>query len=412
MSMEKIHMEERQSYGILSLEAKDLYVFSGPASQGAQGYCIRDETGNIRLDRFRAALDYSLDVLALRQTYARAVRRRDFSFVEEGKTYTQSVINVTFRYSLYAFNRCGRGTYLRAGHRLRDCEMTDCACVVHGKLIAIRTGEPVEHPLSDEVLGPYFTLENGMYRQIGRIPVLADRAELRRALYRDGFVCDGRKYVRYQRSSGSSRVGKCLFIDERLAGRMARWNRCGLSPKQGEEIDLAAWEAYTALPVSSIIGTLEIRPENILVIDDWESAFEEDAVAVEEDGGLCAGVRRVAVRNSIWDGQSLMDQSLFGTYRQHGMLLLRNRFFKTCAFNTNLQGWFAEQGITQVSQLAGFTLAKRIQDVKLVTTPSSIKYLKFGTLRQWLGRLDSTFGIVKHEKPTRYFDGRMVRAHY
>ena len=65
-----------------------------------------------------------------------------------------------------------------------------------------------------------------------------------------------------------------------------------------------------------------------------------------------------------------------------------------------------------MSQLNGYTRAKCIQDVKLVTTPSSIKYLKFGTFDAWLDNLDTEFGIVKYEKPTHIMDGKLVQTHY
>lgn len=107
-----------------------------------------------------------------------------------------------------------------------------------------------------------------------------------------------------------------------------------------------------------------------------------------------------------------MDKSLFGAYQSYGMLLLRNRFFKSCCFNANIQQFFAEHGITRVDQVTGFTLAKRIEEIKLITTPSSIKYLKFGRLREWLRRTDPMFGVVKHEKRTHFFGGRMVSTHY
>ena len=107
-----------------------------------------------------------------------------------------------------------------------------------------------------------------------------------------------------------------------------------------------------------------------------------------------------------------MDISLFGRYADKGMLLLRNLMFKSCCFNCNLQEWFKDNGITEVGQLNGFTLATKIEDVKLITTPSSIKYLKFGTLEQWLQRLPMIFGIVKYDKKTHYMDGALVQTHY
>ena len=89
-----------------------------------------------------------------------------------------------------------------------------------------------------------------------------------------------------------------------------------------------------------------------------------------------------------------------GEYQEYGMILLRNRFFKSACFNTNIQKFFEDRGITDVSQLNGFTLAQDISDIKIITTPSSIKYVKFGSLEQWLKLLDEdgNFGVVKYEK--------------
>ena len=57
-------------------------------------------------------------------------------------------------------------------------------------------------------------------------------------------------------------------------------------------------------------------------------------------------------------------------------------------------------------------MAQSVEDIKIITTPSSIKYLKFGRLREWLHRIDPLFGVVKHEKKTHFFGGRMVSTHY
>ncbi|MDD7755873.1 MAG: hypothetical protein PUJ51_15390, partial [Clostridiales bacterium] len=65
-----------------------------------------------------------------------------------------------------------------------------------------------------------------------------------------------------------------------------------------------------------------------------------------------------------------------------------------------------------ISQLNGKTRAKRIEDVKLITTPNSIKYLKFDTLDNWLDNLYPRFGVVKHDKKTHFFGGRLVQTHY
>lgn len=402
-----------KGFKILSIESKDLFAAMNMVNYDGVGYNIRDNQGNILTRKFENTLDWSLDTMKLREEYEKETRRKNFYFVSKGKRYTQAVINVKFSYSYKEFNKAGKNTYIRAGYSFKDCDIQDGVFVKDGQLIAIQTNIEIKNPLPQEVLGKYFTYTDGYYYQVSPIPVLKNKAELREELYKNGFVCDGIKYVRYKRSAGSSRVGKCLFVMECLSSRMSRWDRCGLTIKKGSAIDLASWEAYISLPMSSMIDMLTIEPENILIVDDYNSVFYDEVVAVEEiNSRLSAEQRTEKIENTIWDGESLMDVSLFGKYANKGMLLLRNRFFKTCAFNTNIQQWFADNGITDVSQLNGFTLAKEISQVKFITTPSSVKYLKFGTIEQWLSNIEHTFGIVKYEKQTHFFDGRMVQCHY
>lgn len=239
--------------------------------------------------------------------------------------------------------------------------------------------------------------------------------QLREKLYRDGFNIEGNHYVRFKRSGGSARVGKCLFIREELDKAMMKWSMMGLKYKEDEELDLASLEAYISLTTSSIIDTIEIKPENILLIDDYKSKFKDTVMAtrIADDDTLVTNKEEVEISNSIWDGQSLMDSSLFEEkYSDKGMLLLRNRFFKSCCFNANIQKYFSDNRITDVSQLRGKTLATDIKDIKLITTPSSIKYLKFGSFDAYMSQLESKFGIVKYDKPTHFFEGELVQTHY
>lgn len=107
------------------------------------------------------------------------------------------------------------------------------------------------------------------------------------------------------------------------------------------------------------------------------------------------------------------------------MMLLRNRFFKTCAFNTNLQDWFFDNDIEYVSQLAGYTTARDIKDIKLVITESSVKYLKFmpkdmsfeEKCKRFLdalyeGKNNSVFGVVKADHDAPLMHGDMAYTNY
>lgn len=398
----------------MALEAKDIYNANNLIKPNSIGYNCKDKKGKIVIKKFVNSLDFSLDMIKLREIYEHTYRKNDFTFNINKHDYTQSVICVKFSYAHKEFNKCGKNMYIKTGYTYNDLKFNDCVCIKNNELIGIILEKAVITPIFQDILTDNFIIEDGVYKSNKEIKTLLSKSELRDYLYNNGFYCDGVKYIRLKRSSGSSRVGKCLFIDENLYRTFHKWDMCGLDIKYGQQIDLAAFEAYISLPSSSIIDTIQIEPQNFLVIDDYESVFKDNVIGVDYNNGkLTAKEDIFEVTNSIFDGQTIMDRSLFGEkYKDKGMLLLRNRFFKSACFNGNIQQWFKDNKITDVSQLNGFTLAKNIHEIKLITTPSSIKYVKFAPLKQWFDNLDTTFGIVKYEKPTYYFDGRMVQGHY
>jgi hypothetical protein len=259
-----------------------------------------------------------------------------------------------------------------------------------------------------------------------KTPEKIARKDIREYLYINGFTIDDIHYVRWNRSGGAARVGKCLFINEQLLHNISMFTDCGIPTevwdkghhnKSPNKLDLASFEAYRALPLSGKIDDLVIKPKNILIIDDYKSWFTETVMATDFDGvNLTTEKKEHLIDNDIWDGQSLIDVSLMGKYKHKGMVLLRHKMFKSCAFNCNIQQWFKDNNITDVRQLNGFTLATDIKDVKFITTANSIKYCKFGGetwKKDWLKLInDIPFGIVKYEKETKHVNGEMVQTTY
>lgn len=418
------HDEAAGAVNILSLEAKDAYLANLGSTKENRGYrYVRraaDATSNssdrYNTRKFKNTLDYSLDLIKIREVYKKIYRRqKGFSFFENGHEYCQQVINMTFEFNVKNYNQLTTGFYVKLGFTANISDLTDNALVVDDELIAIRINQKVASPLPSDILGEHFRYEpeSETYQLDATLKTVMTQKDLRREMYRNGFYCEGIHFVRYKRSSGSARVGKCLFVNEALYPKLHKYDLCGLKISEGQPVDLAALESYIALTSSSIIDLLEIDPKSILVIDDYESSFVDKAIITsEKDGHLVSQLQEADMTNSIWDGQSLIDRSLLERYQNKGMVLLRNQFFKSCCFNTNIQQWFRDNRITSISQLRGFTLAEKIEDIKLITTPSSIKYLKFGTLEQWLNQIDNKFGIVKYDKPTHFLDGRLVQVHY
>ena len=339
-------------YRIISIEAADIYR-QEQENGVAVGIKMPERNSDARFRMFRNFLDNSLELIELEKAYKRICRKK-FSFRDKfGNDYTLAVVNVKFNFI----------------HRSEN-----------GKTVKIR--------------------------------------QLREYFYENGFYIDGIHYVRYKRSAGSSREGKCLFIDERLYKAMAKWSECGIKPKT----DLASWESYKALSLSSIKGTVKIPLEGILFVPDYKSTFTDEVVSVEiQDGALTAAHKQTEITNDIWDGESLLDESVFrGNYADKHMLLLRNKFFKSCAFRTKLQKWFQDKNVTlkELKSRGFVTFATDINQIVMVTTPNSLKYLKFAggfterNIRKWMDNINDTFGVVKWDKSTRFFHGKMVQSSY
>lgn len=413
---------------IPSIDAKDIYLSAHYIEENPEGYNLKLKDGQYNLRKFINSLDYSLDLIELLDIYYKKYRRNNFYFKVKKHKYTVNVINLTFKYSVKEWNQMNKNTFVKFGYDYRNLVFEDCiAKNESGEIVGIQIGDKVLSPISE--LPSCFCIEDveikdkkdktkvkeiqKQYKKAKEPKTLKTNAELRKELYKDGFICNGVKYCRMKRSSGSARVGKCLFINEPLFKPILKFSSGGIELKEGQEVDLAAYESYISLPSSSVIDTLPISAENILLIDDYESVFREDVIETHnENGWLTTSEKNCEISNSIWDGQSLIDMSLMGDYACYGMVLLRNLMFKSCCFNCNIQQWFKDNNITDVSQLNGKTRAKCIEDVKLITTPNSIKYLKFDTLDNWLDNLYPKFGVVKHDKKTHFFGGRLVQTHY
>lgn len=341
-----------KGYRIISVEAADIYKHEQEYGV-AVGYKLPDVKSDAYFWLFKNKLDYSLDSIELEKAYMRICRKKFFFVDEHNNSYTLAVVNVKFNFT----------------YKPED-----------GKPIKVK--------------------------------------QLREYLYANGFNVNGIHYVRYKRSAGSSREGTCLFIDERLYKYMTKWSECGLKPKN----DLASWESYKALSLSSIKSTIDIPLGGILFVPDYKSTFTDEVVSVElKDRKLIAEQKQTQITNDIWDGESLLDESLFvDSYADKHMLLLRNKFFKSCAFKTKLQKWITDKNITLNGLKArGFvTLATDISQIVMVTTPNSMKYLKFvgalndKNIRKWAENVNSTFGVVKWDKRTKYFGGRLVQSSY
>lgn len=265
--------------------------------------------------------------------------------------------------------------------------------------------------------------------------------QLRQDLYENGFTIGDKHYVRFIRSSGSARVGKCLFINEKYYNKLMDWIYSGIDVK-GQEIDLASFESYISLVASGSVGRFKLESRNILLINDYYSNFLNDKdtmvtrlinIKYNEkneiiDGDLETTRERLNISNNIFDGESLIDSSIFKeteilqdkeSLEEKATMQVRNVFFKGQAINCNIQQFYKDYfkdsyDTAIVKDMFGNEMLAK--DVKLITTPSSLKYLKYFKdkkegYNKWKEIASEEWAICKYDKPTHHFEG-MTQTHY
>lgn len=242
-----------------------------------------------------------------------------------------------------------------------------------------------------------------------------DVKKIRKHLYTEGFKINGVKYKMFKRGGSKARTASAIFIKEDMYKDL--YNRCllGLEFPVGDYCDLTSKNAYISLIMSGIIGTIDIKREEILIIDDVmgkEMKVKASVTERNEDNEIVVNqYEDYQVQNNMTDGQGLLDESVFEKneiIKGHSVALLRNDFTKCAAFNTKLQQYYKENNITKVYDMyRGWVDSK---DIKLVITPSSCKFLKFANkfnskkecYLHWWSHIDSMFGVVKTDHIGNY----------
>lgn len=211
-------------------------------------------------------------------------------------------------------------------------------------------------------------------------------------------------YKMLYRTPGKAKKGSCMFIRASLWKKAHDflWMGIKLPKKNAPIVEIGA---YSSLITSSIEGKIAIDPDQILVLKDVDSFFNTKVLSIELDEVKhCQAIERdnYQVKNTLFDGQALIDESIFPEWGD-GYVLLRQHFFKAAAFCTKIQKYFKDyfgdkyETATVTDMWGNEHLAK---DIRLITTDNACKWLKFKDIdyKYWRDRvrqLNNHFGIVK-----------------
>lgn len=243
------------------------------------------------------------------------------------------------------------------------------------------------------------------------------KEEIRNIFYNDGVNVEyitrkkngdviKREIIHYKmlyRSTGKAKKGSCIFICDRLYKKAIKFLYMGIKlPKKNSPI--VEVSAYAPLLSSAIVGKIKINPKNILILKDIDRYFETEVVAVKTDEFkqcYAEHVKKYKLKNTLFDGQALIDSSIFPEWG-NGYILLRHHFCKMAAFNTNIQQFFKdyfgdEYQSATVKDMFGNE--HYVKDVELITTDNAMKWLKFDvSYEYWCEKVyenNCMFGIVK-----------------
>lgn len=292
-------------------------------------------------------------------------------------------------------------------------------------------------------------IENAIKKVVSRKELYSEkkRGEIRDLFYNEGVDItyttknkDGtikkQQTIHYEmlfRTSAKAKLGQVIFINSKLYKKAYDWLTIGLGNKLPKDnAKIVEISAYAPLTTSTIIGTINIPVEDILILKDQDSFFETiaDVVRAEEYIGnngdtkkKCVVSReKTKVKNTLWDGMMLIEcdeRYLKLPDCINGMLLARNHLFKACGVKTKMQkffkDWCAENGYDyethQVQDMFGNW--HYLKDIKVITTNNAIKWLKFTDLmggtpeaayNYWCDRIRADgciWGIVKTDHESK-----------
>lgn len=186
-------------------------------------------------------------------------------------------------------------------------------------------------------------------------------------------------YKMLYRSTGKAKKGSCMFIRDKLYKKAINFLRMGIELPD-ENAQIVEISAYAPLISSAIVGKIKINPKNILILKDVDRFFNTNVVSIETDENKECFARRIEnykLKNTLFDGQALIDSSIFPSWG-NGYVLLRHHFCKMAAFCTNIQKFFRDYFgddyyTAKVTDMFG--KEHYAKDIELITTDNAMKWL-------------------------------------
>ena len=248
------------------------------------------------------------------------------------------------------------------------------------------------------------------------------RENLRINSYVNGFDLDGIHYVMWFRTPAKARVGQIYFINSLYKDKIYAWQTMGIKlPK--EEAKIGEMGAYMSLTASHIENVIKINPKNILVLKDWDSISSRNCAIVktDEDGKCIVEYKESEVKNTLWDGMAIIEDSKCPSFINGGALL-RQHMFKAFASRGYIQKFFIDYCNENELDYNSFEVVDmwgnkhKAKDIEMITTENAVKWTKFNfTYEEWCKKVkedNNIFGVCKTDYKSKICYGELQQASY
>ena len=225
-------------------------------------------------------------------------------------------------------------------------------------------------------------------------------------------------YKMLYRSTGKAKKGTCMFIRDKLYNKAINYLRMGIKLPR-HNADIVGISAYSSLVCSGIVGKVKINPKNILVLKDLDRYFNTKVISIETNEKkhcIAKLIDNYKLKNTMFDGQALIDSSIFPDWG-YGYVLLRHHFCKMAAFCSNIQLFFRDYlGDDYYTATVKDMWGNKhyVKDIELITTDNAMKWIKYDiSYEYWCNKVyenDCMFGIVKTAHPSKL--GNVQRMSY
>lgn len=239
-------------------------------------------------------------------------------------------------------------------------------------------------------------------------------------------VDDVIRYRMLYRNASKAKMGQSMFINEELYEAADEWITMGLRKLlPHDEAKIVELSAYSPLVTSSVESRFYLSLDDVLILDEEESTYhtiadiiksadynsterviDEEATEVQRQKALQNGKldiygepiykkvyktisvtkkrcivsrEETDISNALWDGMALIEAS-FSPGENNGMVLLRNHFFKACAFKANIQmflrDYCKDHGIDYDTFTITDIFGRQVlaKNIKLITNKDACKW--------------------------------------